>query len=324
MEAIEVIGIGAMNLDEIYQVENILDDGEAVVKEFKLSPGGSAANTICGLAKLGIRTGFIGAVGADREGKLLTKSLAKEGVDTSQVKVKPGAKTGLSICLSDENGKRSLYLLPGANSLLSLEDIDSDYLSQAKLCHLTSFVNESQLEMQEEIVKRLPPSVKLSLAPGAIYAAKGIDRLTPLLKRTNVLLINQSEIEQLTQENWQDGARRCFEKGCQVVAVTFGGGTKSGSLKNPMIFQGEKYAGYIFSSGEAYTIKTKPYKGKLIDATGAGDAFATGFLYGLLRGQGLDQCGHLGEMVARFSLAKIGAREGLPSLAQLSSRYRRS
>lgn len=298
-----MVGIGAMNLDQIYRVEKILNNGESVARNFKLSPGGSAANTICGLARLEVRTGFIGAVGNDKEGRIITKALAKEGVDTSRIKVKPKAKTGLSLCLSDKEGNRSLYLLPGANSLLGSDDMDLDYVNQAKLCHLSSFVNEAQLEAQKEIVRSLSPSIKLSLAPGAIYAGKGIKKLKPLLKRTDILLINRDEIEQLSQENWFSGAQSCLEIGCQVVVVTFGGGSK--------------YAAYIFSSEEPQPIEAKPYKGKLIDTTGAGDAFAAGFLYGFLQGERLYQCGILAELVARFSLSKIGAREGLPSLAQL-------
>ena len=65
MTAIEVVGVGAMNIDQVYRVERILLDGEASAEEPSLVPGGSAANTIYGLAKLGIKTGFIGAVGED-------------------------------------------------------------------------------------------------------------------------------------------------------------------------------------------------------------------------------------------------------------------
>jgi sugar/nucleoside kinase (ribokinase family) len=63
MSNIEVIGLGALNIDHICKVEHILEDGETVVKESRLFPGGSAANTIYGLGKLGVSTGFIGAVG---------------------------------------------------------------------------------------------------------------------------------------------------------------------------------------------------------------------------------------------------------------------
>ena len=98
-------------MDNIYRVERILEDGETVVKESASFPGGSAANTIYGLAKLGVSTGFIGAVGDDAEGKLLLQDFQKVGVDTSQIKVKPGAKTGSALCLSDE-AWQALHLCP--------------------------------------------------------------------------------------------------------------------------------------------------------------------------------------------------------------------
>jgi len=93
VNAIEVIGLGAMNTDHIYGVERILGDGETTAVEFRLSPGGSAANTIYALAKLGISTGFIGAVGDDGEGEMLVKDLESVGVDGSQIKAKKEAKT---------------------------------------------------------------------------------------------------------------------------------------------------------------------------------------------------------------------------------------
>ena len=116
MTNIEVVGLGALNIDHLYTVERILSDGEAVVNETKSSPGGSAANTIYGLAKLGVNTGFTGVVGDDAEGKILLNDLQKVGVDISQIRIKPGAKTGSVLCLSDSLGKRSLYVIPGANS----------------------------------------------------------------------------------------------------------------------------------------------------------------------------------------------------------------
>ena len=59
-----------------------------------------------------------------------------------------------------------------------------------------------------------------------------------------------------------------------------------------------------------------------LDTTGAGDTFAAGFLYGLLKGKGLEECGRLGDIVARFSITKVGAREGIPTLNELAQRYR--
>ena len=78
---IEVVGLGALNIDYLYQVERILDDGEAVIDEAKSSPGGSAANTIYGLAKLGVKAGFTGVVGDDAEGRVLLEDFQRAGVD---------------------------------------------------------------------------------------------------------------------------------------------------------------------------------------------------------------------------------------------------
>ncbi len=107
MSNIEVVGLGALNIDHLYRVERILDDGEAVVDEAKSFPGGSAANTIHGLAKLGVSTGYTGAVDGDAEGRILLQDFQEVGVDTSQIRIKPGIKTGSVLCLSNRLGKRS-------------------------------------------------------------------------------------------------------------------------------------------------------------------------------------------------------------------------
>ena len=91
MSNIEVVGLGALNIDHIYKLEHILDDGEAVVEEAASSPGGSAANTIYGLARLGITTGFTGVIGDDAEGEIMLHDFQKVGVDTSQIRLKHGA-----------------------------------------------------------------------------------------------------------------------------------------------------------------------------------------------------------------------------------------
>lgn len=311
---INVIGLGAMNMDHLYQVERILVDGEAMVKESTLSPGGSAANTIYGLATLGVNTGFAGVVGNDAEGKLLLKDFQRVGVDTSQVRVKTGAKTGSVVCLSDSSGRRSLYVLPGANNLLTMADLDSDYINQTKMLHVSSFADDAQLEVLLKLITKLDSSVKVSFSPGSLYAAKGLQTLTPLLAKTHVLFLNESEIKQLTGKDFEAGAKSCLDLGCHIVVVTLGEGA---SYKNVMA------TSYIRTTKREYVIE--PSDKSIISASdtiGAGDAFATGFLYGLLQRKGLEECGRLGDTVARFSITKVGAREGLPTLNELSQRYR--
>ena len=322
MSNTEVVGLGALNIDHIYQVEHILDDGEAIVNESKSSPGGSAANTIHGLAKLGVNTGFVGIVGDDAEGKILIQDFEKVGVDTSQIKVKPNAKTGSVLCLSDKLGRRSLYVSPEANSLLTVDDLDLDYMNQARWLHISSFADDRQFKMLLELVNRLDLSTKISFAPGALYAIKGLKALTPVLGRTHVLFINQDEIRQLTGKDVVAGAETCLEQGCHIVAVTLGSGMRL-ELGEETTRRTATAVGYIRDARNEYIIE--PHSQDMaseVDTTGAGDAFATGFVYGLLKGKGLKECGLLGDIVARLSTNKIGARQGLPTLNQLTQRYR--
>jgi len=178
MSNIEVVGLGALNIDRIYQVERILGDGEAVVNEAASFPGGSAANTIYGLAKLGVNTGFVGVAGDDTEGEILLHDFQKVGVDTRQVRIKPGAKTGSTVCLSDRLGKRSLYVLPGVNNLLAMDNLDLSYINQTRILHVSSFVDDRQFKILLELMGKLDLSTKVSFTPGALYAAKGLKALT--------------------------------------------------------------------------------------------------------------------------------------------------
>jgi len=313
MRKIEVIGLGALNMDYLYRIESILEDGEAVVSEMVSAPGGSAANTIHGLSKLGVNTGFAGAVGDDAEGKKLLQDFSEVGVDTSQIILKPGARSGSVLCLSDQQAQRALYVTPGANNLLTMDDIDLPYVNRANMLHISSFADERQFEVTQQLISRLDPSVKISFSPGSLYATKGIKALSPILQQTYVLFANQSEIQELTGRHFDTGAKACLKAGCRIVVVTLG---KGASYKTTLA------TSYIRDAENEYLVAPENQSIKPgLDTTGAGDAFATGFLYGLLTGKGIEECGHIGSVVAEFCINEVGARAGLPTLAELSQRY---
>ena len=321
MTNIEVIGLGALNIDYLYKVERVLDDGEAVVEESASSPGGSAANTVYGLAKLGVNTGFIGVVGDDAEGKILLQDFQKAGVDISQIRVKHKVKTGSVLCLSDRLGRRSLYVLPGANNLLTMDDLDLTYINQARMLHISSFADDRQFKTLLELIGRFDSSTKVSFAPGALYASKGLRALAPILSRAYVLFINQNEIEQLTKEDVITGAESCLKQGCHIIAVTLGRGMTL-ELGKRISHRPVTAVCYIRDAKNELTIESISHNVvSALDTTGAGDAFATGFLYGLLKGRGLEECGRLGDIVARFSITKLGTRQGLPTFNELAQRY---
>ncbi len=294
--------MGAMNLDHLYRVETILSEGETPVEEYRSSPGGSAANTIYALGRLGVSTGFLGVVGDDAHGHTLVNGLDSAGVDTSHIAVKKGLPSGQVLALVDKHGRRTLYVLPGANSHLSTGDIDMDYVNQAAYLHLSAFVGEEQLHLQHELVAALAPGVRLSLAPGALYAARGWNQIAPLVARSHVLFVNRDEIRQLTGKGLPAASRRCIGTGCQTVVVTSGGGDDVCT---------------VYQRGQEHRVAPAFPVGEVKDSTGAGDAFAAGFLYGLLRGEGVEECARLGEVLAVLSLRELGARPGLPTKEEL-------
>jgi len=308
-----VIGFGAMNLDYICRVEETLNDGETMVTDFTPSPGGSAANTIYGLAKLGIKTGFVGTVGNDAEGRRLVRNLKAVGIDTSHIRVKKDAKTGLAFCFSDKKGRRAIYLLSGANSLLDSQDIDIAYLSRSQIVHLSSFAHDKQLRLQIEVTGNLQSSTKLSLAPGTLYASKGLKVLTPLLERAHITFLNREEIELLTGKDFRTGAKTLLALGCHIVVVTLGRGIA--------LSDGKKATSYIGTTETEYHITSIEEAPKDIESTGAGDAFACGFLFGMLKNKTPSECGLLGDIVARFVISAPGGRKGFPSLEQLLRAY---
>lgn len=341
---VDVIGFGALNLDRVYQVESLVADSESRILAEHSSAGGSAANTVYGLARLGLKVGFVGAIGDDEAGSELLADFRRAGVDTTGIATKKRGKSGWVLALVDKQGRRSLYVNPGANSLLAQSDIDMAHVTRARLLHLSSFLHDRQLKLQIWAISKLPSSVMLSFAPGTIYANKGTETLRPLLERANIIFLNRREIELLTGKGFAEGAQELLSYGCCTIVITFGSGVQrpakdtgdSLSTATKIIAAQGVYklsqdrhgrpaniTAYIISRDSGYLIEDTGNKGRRVkDSTGAGDAFAAGFLYGLLAGKHLEDCGRLGQLVAGFSLSEMGARAGLPSAEELRQRYR--
>ena len=295
---LEAICFGALNVDKLYLVDRLAGaDEESVILDFKESPGGSAANTAVGLARLGVKVGYIGKVAKDREGSLLLKSFVDEGVDIGGVVISKTGRSGSVIGFVDQKGDRALYLDPGVNDTLRYEEIDPNYVRGAKILHLTSFAGDSPFIAQKKLIEKLS-DVKITLDPGIIYARRGLGELRPIIRKCYAVMPSEVEINLLTGKKYREGADFLLKEGVKIVAVKLG----------------DKGC-YVTNGRESHLIK--PFKVKVVDTTGAGDAFCAGFIYGLLRGKSLRECGLLGNFVASRCLTKIGAREGLPKIGDL-------
>ena len=294
----DVVGVGALNLDKLFKVNMIAkEEEEACVLDFKESGGGSAANTVVGLARLELITGFVGMVAADKEGKFLLDELRKEGVDINGITVSKDGRSGTVMGYIDPKGDRALYVDPGVNDQLDLNDVDLEYVSGTEFVHLSSFVAEKPFNTQKMLIEQLS-GVKVCFDPGAIYARKGLAALKPIIKRSYAVFPNEIEVRLLTGQDYREGAKKLIELGAELVAVKLG-----------------KRGCYVSDGKESHLIE--PYIVEAVDTTGAGDAFCAGFIYGLIKGKDLFESGRLGNFVASRCVLKIGARTGLPRLADL-------
>ena len=300
MKRFDVVGFGALNVDKLYKVNRIVGpEEEGFIINCQEACGGSAANAIVGLARLGCKVGFIGKVAIDREGKMLMDDFRREGVATKGViRVKTG-RSGIVMGFVDEKGDRALYVDPGVNDTLEFEEINKEYASRTEFLHMTSFVGEKSFETQKKLVESLPENVKVSLDPGALYARKGIKQLGSMITRSFAVMPNAKELALLTGiEDYVAGAEKLLGMGVKVVAV------KLGSM-----------GCYVTDGNESHHIEA--FKVPVVDTTGAGDAFCAGFLYGLINKKSLYECGRIGNFVASRCIMKMGARAGLPSLEDL-------
>jgi ribokinase len=296
----DVVGFGALNVDKLYRVNKIAGpDEESFIISCVESCGGSAANTIVGLARLGCRVGFIGKVASDREGKMLLEDFRREGVDTRGIiKAKEG-RSGVVIGFIDQKGERALYVDPGVNDEIDFGEINIEYASRTKFLHLTSFVGEKSFEVQKKLVDSLPEKVKVSMDPGELYSMRGAEKIASIIRKCFVLMLNAREVALLTgEEDYIAGARKLLDMGAKVVAVKLG-----------------SRGCYVTNGKESHHIEA--FKVEVVDTTGAGDAFCAGFLYGLLNNKSLEECGRLGNFLASRCITKMGARVGLPRLEEL-------
>lgn len=277
----DLIGFGALNIDRIYDVNSQLKT---------ISGGGQAANTVVALSRMGFKCGYVGKVGVDSEGDFLISSLAKEGVDVSQIKRE--GKSGIAQVTLDESGERKISISPGANDLVAYEEIDIDYFRNARFLHLSSFLGKKPFKAQKRIVRDLCGKTKISLDPDIIYAKKGLDELLPLLRNLFMVFPNQEELELMTGKIYQQGARDLIENGVEVVVCK----------------RGEKGC-HIFTQREEFEVLAESVD--VYDTTGAGDVFAAGFLAGLLLKKNLCICAELATKAAAQSITGYG-RQNYP------------
>ncbi|AMD17170.1 ribokinase [Methanobrevibacter sp. YE315] len=301
----EIIGFGALNVDKLYSVENIAGkDEESFIKSKTDTPGGSAANTIIGLSRLGCSTSIIGKIAEDDDGDLIEYNLAINGVYSNNLIYSETGSTGKCLGFVDADGERCLYIDPGVNDEIKIDEINPLNIMRCKIMHYTSFVGDS-FKTQIELLEKLSKDTVLSFDPGMLYVQKGFNEIKPILERTDILLINEPELRLLCNNN---------EASLKELAIGF----LDLGIETVVVKQGSKG---VFAMNNSTDCFVEAYECDVVDTTGAGDSFNSGFLYSYLNDFDLEKSCKIGNWVASKSIEGFGM-DKFPSLKDLRSSFK--
>jgi ribokinase len=299
-----------LNIDEIWEVPgeflsaHDLRAGEESVQDLEwfhdfypeleskgalraLAPGGSSANTIAALRRMGFRTGFYGACGKDDAFSLRLSSLGHS--DDLRV-MKCDAPSGRCLSLisrEDPDRDRRLIIFPNANDLAGSEKPDPAFFNRAHWLHMTSFVADHVLEAQVEAASSIGEGTRISFDPGPIYAARGLSILYPLLTRTKILFGDMTELERLT-DYAEDPVSLLHDIGVELIIEKRGPAGIAAHVPGKEIYRPPAAVNIVK------------------DRTGAGDVAAAGFLAGLMTGLGLENSLEIAAAAAARSIEGFG------------------
>ena len=286
---------GSMNLVDIKRSKHL----HSLVNSRTEMSGGSAANTAYGLASLGGRAGFIGKISADRLGESFSHDL-----DTVGVKFFPGVTcetedTGRCLIVVTPDGNRTMNTFLGAASLLDAADISKTAVQSAAVVFLEGYLFDKDAAKEAfrtaaEYAHAAGRKVALTLSDSFCVDRHRADFLSLVKNDIDILFSNEDELKALYQvDSINDGLHQLRDD-CEFAAVT----------RN-------EHGSVVIDGDEVVIIDAEPVD-SVVDATGAGDMYAAGFLYGFVRGKPIEQCGKIGSIVASEVITHMGPRPLVP------------
>ncbi len=300
--------------DGFIQKNNFAKSGMVLIDEIKAEEiytnmppatevsGGSAANTIAGLASLGSKTAFIGRVHEDILGDIFIHDLKSLNVETYVTKVKTGAKTARCFVAVTPDAERSMATYLGASTEISVAEISEDVIAQSKVIYIEGYLWDKELAkaaIEKIFIMAKKHQVKIAFTLSDLFCVeRNREDFIRLLDNIDILFCNEAEIKALYPNEDMDVIIKKIKNKCEVINITFGS-------------KGSK----IIGKEKDYDIPASKI-GTLVDTTGAGDLYASGFLYGYVNNFALPICGKIANLAAGEVITHIGARP-LCSLASL-------
>lgn len=284
--------------DDFFQIDAVNIPGISTVT------GGDALNTAIDCARLGMKVGYVAKTGTDANGDFLKRELEKEGVDISRVVSTDQAGTATSIHFLKEDGERHTVVMMGANGQLCYEDLDVNYIKQAKVVQYGSANGFEKLD--GEGMTRL---FKLCKEAGCITSMDVTCDLPPEVCYNNIKdVLNYTDI--FFPSDYEAEIITGGLKTCEEVEEFF----SHYGLKMLVIKLGARGV-YVTDFNTRRYISTFQVP-KVIDVTGCGDSFVAAFLTGIVKGWSMEECAILGNAVGSMNCQALGANMGVRSFEE--------
>ena len=282
---------GAMSLIDAIDAERLY----AMMGPGVEASGGSAANTIACIAALGGRGAYIGKVAADQLGDVFEHDIRAIGVTYDTPRLSEGLSTARSLIFITPDAQRSMQTFLGATTQLGPEDVNMEYITSSKVLYLEGYLWDqprAKQAMRDAAVAAHKAGVQVSLTLSDAFC---VDRyrsefLDLVEHHVDILFANEHEILSLYQVGTFDEALQRVRPHCDIAALTR-------SEKGSVILRGDDV--HVIDAEQGV---------KVVDTTGAGDAYAGGFLYAYTHGFDLAVCGRLGGVMAAEVISHIGPR----------------
>ena len=282
---------GSMKLIE----KNEFDSLKNSIKIEKIEAGGSVANTMAGISYLKGNTSFIGKINTDEFGKIYRKSLEKINVNFSYIEKDENLPTGASIIFITPDSERTMCTYLGISSQLSKDDIDEKNIKDYEIIFLEGYLwdkgmSEQMFKQVINLAKKNNVKIAMSLSDIFCVSRHREDFFKLLINDLNILIGNENEINELMQKNNLLDSIQELKKINKLIVITR---SENGSLA---ILNNE------ITNCESVKIE------KILDLTGAGDLFASGFFKEYLDKSDIKKCLQAGSTLAAKVIQKIGAR----------------
>ncbi len=270
--------------------------------------GGSAANTMVGIASFGGRAAFIGKVADDEFGRIFAHDIRSAGVTFTTAPAKGPTPTARSLILVTPDGERTMSTFLGVSPELARGEVDADLIASARIVYLEGYLFDrpeakSAFRQAADIAETAGRQVALTLSDPFCVDRHRPEFLELVKTSVDILFANEAEICSLWQIPDFDRAIQASRGKCPLIVVTR-------SEKGSVVLAGQK----------AFAVQAAPVE-RVIDTTGAGDQYAAGFLFGLASGRRLESCARIACLTAAEVITHYGARPVTTLTDQVMARF---